>query len=567
MKYRFLYEQPAQQFVQIELTIQNISSDVYEVQLPAWRPGRYELGNFAKNIQQWDAFAEDGAPLFAKKVTKDRWRIQMQGHSTLVVKYNYYAAELNAGSTWMDEKQLYVNPVNCCLYGVDRLEETCEVEIAVPYPYEVATSMTKVGDNTFQVDSFHELADSPFIASPDLQSLRYEVSGTQFYIWFQGEIKANWAKLELDFEAFTRKQMDAFGSFPSEVFHFLFQITPYKTYHGVEHTKSTVIALGPSYDIMGKLYTELLGVSSHELYHAWNIKTIRPAEMWPYDYTRENYATTGYVYEGVTTYMGDQFLLRSGVFDDAQWFTEIGNYITRHLHNGGRLNLSVAESSFDTWLDGYVAGIPNRKTSIYTEGCLFSLLLDVAIIEASKGVQSLDDVMNMLYAGAQEGIPYSAEEYEKKCVELGGEKVTQLFAAFVHQPGDMKDALKDAFQWMGLMLQEKPSPSWSRRFGLKGVYEKGAYKVMNIASGSDATALVVNDKVLAINGYKINDDLDKWMEYFGPSDIELTIDRNGVLVYVNTVAQFENGFADYAVQFAPEQTPDQKKNYDLWKRK
>jgi predicted metalloprotease with PDZ domain len=187
----------------------------------------------------------------------------------------------------------------------------------------------------------------------------------------------------------------------------------------VEHTNSTVIALGPSYGVMNnKGYEDLLGVSSHELFHAWNIKTIRPVEMMPYDYSRENYSRLGYVAEGVTTYYGDVMLLRSGVFTEEQYLKTFNELLEKHFNNFGRLNLSVADSSFDTWLDGYKQGVPGRKASIYTEGALCAFMLDIIIRKNSNNKRSLDDLMRLLYeefGKKQRG--YSEGEY-KSAAEL-----------------------------------------------------------------------------------------------------------------------------------------------------
>ena len=151
-------------------------------------------------------------------------------------------------------------------------------------------------------------------------------------------------------------------------------------------TANTVISLGPGEELMSqKMYASLLGVSSHELYHTWNVKQIRPKELLPYDYTKENYSRMGYLYEGVTTYMGDLYLKRSDVFSDEAFFKTQEENLQKHFHNGGRHNLSVADSSFDTWLDGYVMGVPNRKVSIYTEGALCAFMLDVCFLEKSAG--------------------------------------------------------------------------------------------------------------------------------------------------------------------------------------
>ena len=144
---------------------------------------------------------------------------------------------------------------------------------------------------------FNSLAESPFIASNSLQHDVYEVKGIPFHLWFQGSCTPPFEKLKKDFTAFTQEQINCFGGFNSKDYHFLFQITPYNSYHGVEHTNSTVILLGSEKNVFEDRYVDLLGISSHELYHTWNIKSIRPAEMLPYDYTQENYSRLGYVVE------------------------------------------------------------------------------------------------------------------------------------------------------------------------------------------------------------------------------------------------------------------------------
>ena len=178
---------------------------------------------------------------------------------------------------------------------------------------------------------------------------------------------------------------------------FIFQITPYKSYHGVEHTKNTVLLLGPAEDIMDERYEDLLGVCSHELYHTWNIKAIRPKEMLPYNYTKENYFRTGFVAEGVTTYMGDLMLYNSSVFNWDEFIKTQNQNLERHLMNYGRFNLSVADSGFDNWLDGYKIGAPDRKVSIYPDGALCMLMIDLEIIHNTNGKSSLHTVMKDLY--------------------------------------------------------------------------------------------------------------------------------------------------------------------------
>ncbi|MFN6039048.1 MAG: M61 family peptidase, partial [Bacteroidota bacterium] len=269
-----------------------------------------------------------------------------------------YAAEINAGSTYLDNTQLYVNPVNCCVYVPERMSEEHVLELKLPVNYKVCGSLKKSSEFTLHATNFEELADSPFIASASVKTISFFANDLPVHLHFMGECLPDEKKLVEDFKKFTEHSLDFFGDAPISEYHFLFQILPYRFYHGVEHLKSTVIALGPGYNLMqGSTYEDLLGVSCHELFHLWNIKTIRPVEMQPYDYTKENYAHTGYVYEGFTTYYGDLLLYQCGVFNQEQYFKTLEERLDKHFHNYGRFNLSLANSSFDNWLDGYVPGV------------------------------------------------------------------------------------------------------------------------------------------------------------------------------------------------------------------
>ncbi|NBP75696.1 MAG: M61 family peptidase, partial [Crocinitomicaceae bacterium] len=262
-----------------------------------------------------------------------------------------------------------MNPVNCFLYAEGKEQFPISLELNIPKNYTIASSL--VQENNFLLaENFDELADSPFICSENLEKQTYSVADTNFHIWFNNQLNIPWERVIDDFRSFTKKQIEDFGEFPVSEYHFLIQSLPYLAYHGVEHLKSTVITIGPSHELFEERYDELLGVSSHELYHVWNVKSIRPKDLLPYDYKKENYSELGYIYEGITTYLGDLYLLKSGVFSLENYLKELSKQFQKHFDNPGRFTYSVAQSSYDTWLDGYVPGVPGRKVSIYTEGCL-----------------------------------------------------------------------------------------------------------------------------------------------------------------------------------------------------
>jgi predicted metalloprotease with PDZ domain len=570
MLYKFSYKNPHAQYIDIEFSAEGISSDELEIQLPAWRPGRYELFDFAKNIQKWQAYDGQGNKLKSRKIKKDRWLVETKGIKKLLIKYNYYSAELNAGSTWVDDNKLYVNPVNCCIYIPDRMDEQCSVELEIPDEYIIATGM-EVSGKTMKASGFHELADSPFIASASLAQKMFIYEGVEFHLWFQGLEKPDWEKLLSDFFVFIDQQYQLFGEFPVKKYHFIFQILPYQAYHGVEHCNSTVIVLGPLYDIFEmNLYNELLGVSSHELFHTWNIKQIRPLEMMPYDYSKENYTRLGFVAEGVTTYYGDLMLFRSGIFSDGEYFKTFNQQLKKHFDHFGRFNMSVADSSFDTWLDGYVQGVPNRKVSIYAEGCLLAFITDILIRKNSMGKSSLDQVMKSLYYNyAKKGKGYSEQDYRAEVEKAAGTDLSGLFD-LIYRAGDFEPYLNDCLQYIGLKIHKMPSLRFCEaRMGIKVTEEEGRAEVVSVYPGSVAeeAGLIIGDYITGVKGIKINNNFNHWCRYYAKqkdSSIELNVMRNSVSLDLHVPVRRDVYFQNYFLTKLTDASREQKEAYAAW---
>ena len=549
MKYSFKIDDPQRHFIQIAIEVNVGDRSYVDLQLPSWRPGRYELGNFAKNVKDFNAKDTSGNAIETAKISKDLWRVQTNGLEKVMLNYQYYAAELNAGSTWLDENQLYINPINCCMYDPLKMDEECILALEIPDDYIIATSL-KEDKRVLYAKDFHELVDSPIICSPTLQTFKYQYDNIDFYLCFQGEVKVDWDRLKKDFVDFTACQIKCFGNFPVKEYYFLFQITPYAAYHGVEHQRSTVILLGPSYAIFNKDYDKLLGISSHELYHTWNVKTIRPHDMLPYDYSKENYTEMGYVTEGVTTYMGDRTLYESGVFSEKEYFKELESLLLRHFHNDGRRHYSVAASSFDTWLDGYVQGIPGRKVSIYVEGALIALICDARIRKATNHNRSLHDVMKEMYGGDDILKGYDKNSYKALLEKVAGVSFDDVFIDLIEGKVDFMHYLEIALKEFGWKINRKKSIHASRQIGIKGVWSNKVYKLSAVAekSAAEESGLIIGDKIHSLNGYKLNNDLDQWLAYFQDDEIVLSFEREGALKRVSLLKQNENQFYTYKVE-------------------
>ncbi len=566
MKYTFSIPEPSSGYIEIELTIENISTPEIFLQLPAWRPGRYETGNFARNVQRFSPADENGNALGYIKTAKDQWKIETGNSKKISVHYNYFAAQADAGGCCLNPEMLYVNPVHCCMFVPDRTDEACAITLDIPAGWKTACGQ-EVKENKFMTENFDELADSPFIASPSLQHHAYEASGIKFHIWMQGECRPDWQRMERDFSAFTGLQIQTFGSFPAEVFHFIVLALPYKFYHGVEHLKSTVIAIGPAHQLMeDELYNELAGVASHELFHAWNVKTIRPKEMMPYDFTKENYSQLGFVYEGFTTYYGDLFLARTGFFNTKQYLHEISVRLQKHTDNPGRGNYSVAQSSFDTWLDGYAPGAPGRKTSIYDEGSLIALMLDFLIRDYSTGKNSLDDVMRMHYENfGKKKKGYSGDDVRELCAKAAGKPLDDFFESYVYKASSYDSMLEQLLPLAGLEMIKTPSAlKHESVFGLRT--EGDAGKVIAVLPGSPAAkgGLMRDDEIAWVNGIKVESNLNALCESFGEGEVRMGIFRMKMyreLKLKRTAATF---YDQYKIAAVEQPTKSQKAYLQAW---
>jgi len=570
MDYKISYQDPNSQYIDIDVKISTLGEERTRIHLPAWRPGRYELGNFAKNIQKFNAYNSNGELLKSMKITKDCWEIEGGDSKFVTIKYNYYANQLNAGSTYLDEEQLYVNPVNCLVYKENNIDEVCSLRIEVPKNYKIGIALKNEGNNQFRANSYHELVDSPFIASPSIHHHSFKVASTEFHLWFQGVFKPEWKQIESDFKAYTKEQIKLFEEFPVSDYHYLFQILPYSAYHGVEHSASTVIALGPSYSILNRneRYLDFLGVSSHELFHTWNVKRLRPADMWPYDYSRENYSRMGYLTEGATTWYGDLMLYRSAVFSDEDFFKTFSQLLNRHFNNPGVLNLSVADSSFDTWLDGYEAGVPNRKSSIYVEGAMVTFLLDHEIRKSTQNNFSFDDLLRGLYKEAfmkDKGV--TEEMYRKLAEQLASKKLSSFFNNYIYGASDIMRALKQALKYLGLELLIENSENFEETY--LGIRIKGQ-QLMSIYPNSIASesGFKVGDQIMTINGIEVKDNFSKWLEFFKDDQISILINRqvSGQKRLELIIDSNRKFYRKYGLRKVEKPTSAQMENFKLWKK-
>ncbi len=539
MDYHISFQNPNTHYITIKATF--ITKNAHEeILLPNWRPGRYQIQNFAKRIRSIRAFDKNGDQIGLEKHSKSSWRLANQPGSMTII-YQYYAFEMDAGNSWLDDEQLYVNFINCCIYTKESLNEHCTVSFDLPEHYEIASGLKRVESNRLFAEDYYRLVDSPMFASASLRKISYSIKGYSFVIWIQGDLPKTDEEVTKDFSRFTALQIGIMGEFPCPEYHFLLQCLPYKHYHGVEHWNSTVITIGPSKALADRdRYKDLLGVSSHELFHTWNVIRLRPKEMMPYDFQNENYHETGFVTEGVTTYYGDLFLVRSGVFSLEEYLQELNKLLKRHYENEGRTNLSVAKSSFDLWLDGYERGIPGRKVSIYNEGALAALILDLMIRAKFNNAKSLDDVMRLMwFKHGKDQSGYTFLDYQSAVESVYAESLDDYFKNIISGSNPLEDYLSGLLPKFGLNFSLSASEKVEETvFG----FRLSEHTISDIASGSPAyEKLSIGDKLVSINGRSFKKEL------LDSNPIKLEIDRYGRSLEVNLIPSEVNYFSIYQV--------------------
>ena len=571
MKYTISQQNPHLRYIQVKAVINDVEDGLINIQLPAWRPGRYELGNFAKNVRNFTVVDEKGEKLPFNKATKDRWEVLTLDSTEITISYEYFADTLDAGSTYTDDDVLYINPVNCLVYETKTTNEACTLTLNIPNNYTIACALPKEGKTLVAVN-FDELADSPIIAASNLQHSSFNYNNTTHHIWINGDNTLDIDIFTKEVEQYTKEQVEIFNYFPTKDFHYLIHFLPYRHRHGVEHKNSTVIVHGPGNEFhLEENRNDLLAICSHELFHFWNIKRIRPAAMFPYDFSKENYSQLGYIYEGVTTYYGDYMLLRSKVLNFNQYSAEFSKDLQRHFSNAGRYNYSVAQSSFDTWLDGYAPGTPARKVSIYVEGMLAALILDVKIRELTQHKSSLDTIMKMLYERFYlNNIGYTEKDYKALIEEVCGVEMDWYFNDILKGTGNIELQLPNTFALLGLETIEKnTNVLYEGLFGFKTAVNNNELIVAYCEANSpaDASGLALNDIIVSANGNDVNT-AEELNAIISNSREEVLLHTKSLFSErkVKLSASHQTYFKQYSLAKVKNATKEQQEFFKMWSK-
>ena len=495
----------------IHVTLRFVADPTQVLSLPTWIPGSYLIREFSKHIESVRAYDEEGRLLEIQKFEKNKWRLFNTDHELITVEYDVYAYDLSVRGAYVDQNRLYVNPACACLGLEGQEDKAVEVELFLPDElehFQLATGMASKslvkGRFTLKAKNYAELIDAPFELAEQTR-FSFEAKGIPHEFVVSGKHAMNAARMQQDIEKICATEISMFGSAPFLNYTFMTMATA-NSYGGLEHPNSTSL-ISPREDLPkanepeepSEDYQRFLGLCSHEYFHSWLVKFIRPENFVNYDLNKEGYTSLLWIFEGFTSYYDDLILLRSGVISQASYIKLLKTQIDRYLQNPGRFVQSVSESSFDAWVKFYRQdeNSNNAGTSYYNKGCLVALCLDLGL--RLRG-SSLDALMRKLYENAQKGIQVHERTIVELCNELTGDNWIEQINHLINTTDELP--LDQLFPEFGLSYSLKNDKSLP--LGLKLVEKPEGVLVQSARrDGAAAQAgLSAHDVIIAIDGLK-----------------------------------------------------------------
>ncbi len=527
--YQLVLHDPAAHLFAVTLTMEQPAPDGQRFLLPAWIPGSYMVRDFARNIVRIRAEA-GGRPVALTKLDKHSWQAA-PCTGTLTLRYEVYAWDLSVRAAHFDQSHAFLNGSSLFLRAAGHEQGPHVVDLKRPagaryQNWRVATALPELGAPRYGFGSYcaggyDELIDHP-LEIGEFALAGFEAHGVPHDVVISGQVpNLDLARLCADLRKICESQIALFEPHTRQapLARYVFLVLAVgEGYGGLEHRASTALLCARANlpvagrAAMGDGYRDFLGLCSHEYFHTWNVKRIKPAAFAPYDLQGENYTSLLWLFEGFTSYYDDLILVRSGVIDQAAYLKLVAKTVNSVLRGSGRAKQSVAESSFDAWTKYYRQdeNAPNAIVSYYTKGSLVALALDLTIRAGSGSKKSLDDVMRMLwqrygrdfYAPDGSG-GRGVTEAELLAVfdAASGLKLGRMIRRYAYGTADLPLARLLApfgVKWTDASHLDQPS------LGVRTVAAAGDCKLANVYEGGAAhrAGLSAGDLLVAIDGLR-----------------------------------------------------------------
>ena len=499
-------ENPNNHYFHVEMECKGLDLDTCHFVMPAWTPGYYWILNLSGNVTNFSASDIEGNELNYTKSDKNTWDIYAANSGPINISYDVFALKASVAEPFLDDGRAFISPTGIFMYPKGKKECPVMVEIIPPENWkQINTGLQKVENqvNTFFASNFDVLYDSPVLIG-NQENWSFEVDGIPYIL-----AKENLASLDVSTYIDDLKKIisSATGIIDDVPYNHYTFIEMQKGYGGLEHSNSMVVFSNAITDVTkSEGYKGWLSFIAHEFFHLYNIKTIRPIVLSPFDYTKENLTNMLWVAEGFTVYYEYLILNRAGLMSRQETLDALSNVIAKFENAPGRAHTSATQSSFDTWLNFFNHNNHTQNTviSYYDIGCALGMLIDLKIRHETNNKKSLDDVMRTLYYDfhKQKNRGYTDQEFREVCENIAGCSLEEIFQyAETTEPMDYQKYL----DYAGIEMNLEPEKELSFGLNVRGNNDNLIITDINRGSPAWKRGLSINDKIISINDELPND--------------------------------------------------------------
>lgn len=544
IQYRLSFHRAATHRVEVEVSIPTEGANEIRLMMPVWTPGSYLIREYARQIEKISARSgSSNEPLAIQKLDKNHWRVDCTDVREVVVEYELYGREMGVRTNWIEQEFAFLTGAATFLTREDWLDHPHIVRIdPIPGWPQVATSLAPLqpGDPwTRRAQDYHELVDSPMVMGRiDLQT--QTIGGAAHHLATLGT-DSMWdtSRAMRDVAKIVEFEQKFWGEVPYEQYWFLNLAT--ETGGGLEHDNSCVLMTSRWTQKQKSKYIDWLSLVSHEFFHAWNVRRLRPLALQNYDYNAEQYMRELWVAEGLTSYYDNLFVVRAGLCTPSEYLERLSKEIQSVENSPGRLVQSLEESSFDTWIKFYRPdeNAPNSRISYYVKGAIVGMLLDAEIRLATDNRKSLDDCMRTLWQ-RHRSTGYTNEDVDAILIEVAGESLRGWLPATLNRAAEMNYArFLECYglRWKDRAIEDDSPPAATPAIlGMEITNQGGKAMVdkVTIGGGAATSGIQVGDELIAWDGYRIAP--EQWAERLGINHggdrVTATLARRGKLLQV-----------------------------------
>ena len=583
-----------------------------ELMMATWAPGSYLIREYARHIDSMTVTDQAGNPVEFEKTKKNRWVLHTKDVQSVTLKYRLYCNEMTVRTNWTGNAYSMINGAPTFITPVDARQKTHSVKLNLPKRWKrsACALQSPNGPHEYLASSYDELVDNPIVAG-NVQVYPFDVDGVPHQLINVGE-SGYWdgVKAAADLKKMVKAHQEIWGTVPYKKYLFINMIA--EAGGGLEHDNCTLIMTSRWHFRDAKKYQDWLSLASHEFFHTWNVRRLRPKSLLQYDYENEMFTRSLWVAEGITSYYEDLALVRSGLITRKEYLKRLSSTVEKVQAKPGRKVQSLTEASFDTWIKFYRPdeNSNNTRVSYYAKGTVAAFLLDAKIRTVSKGERSLDDVMREMFTKYLES-GYTQENFREAASEVAGVDLSEWFvqaidsteeldfnevgglgvevADLASESSDTKDkvaevekedseenadeqdgggmddqAAKNDQEGEAKDQPSKPDPKpW---VGVGGSASGNSMIVSSVTPGSPAykAGIQTDDELIAVNDFRLNGRISGRLEQFEIGEpLEILLSRRGELLRIEVTPEAKTKF-DWSLKFVKEPSKSQKRSKTSW---